>query len=66
MMTTRIKIYAWNEQEAGKLAAKLNLALRHWEYAGKSDLPWDSCWANVGSAMDDLQRMEFQYEQLGG
>jgi hypothetical protein len=65
-MTTRIKIYAWNHQEAMKLAADLNLALRHWEYAGKSEHDWISRWADVGSAMDDLQRMEFQYEQLGG
>lgn len=63
-MTTRIKIYAWNEQEAGKLAASLNLALRHWEYAGKSDLPWQSMFANVGDAMEVLQKTERQYESL--
>lgn len=47
-----------------KLAAGLNLALRHWEYAGKSELPWRSSWANVGDAMEVLQNTEWQYESL--
>lgn len=63
-MTTRIKIYAWNHGEAAKLAADLNLAIRHWEYAGKSELPWNSRWANVGDAMEELQDTEFRYESV--
>lgn len=61
---TRIPIYAPDEWQAAKLAAHLNLALRHWEYAGPSTWALAPVWADVGSAMDILQRKEWALGDL--
>lgn len=51
----KINIYAPTYKQASDLAAKMNLALRHWEYAAA----WQAgpeTWADVGSVMDEYQQ----------
>lgn len=58
----RIKIYAGDMYAAGQLASKMNLALRHWEYAGED---WRKIeWADVGKVMDRYEEMEDRIRRL--
>jgi hypothetical protein len=58
----KIQIWASTVQRAGELAATMNLAVRHWEYAGKD---WrDIEWADVGLVMDRYAEMEDRIRRL--
>ena len=48
----RIQIYAPSILDAGKLAATMNLSLRHWDYAGADERIPEWTWADVGTVMD--------------
>jgi hypothetical protein len=58
----RIQIYAEDMHFASQLAAKMNLSLRHWDYAGKDWRGID--WANVGALMDKFAEMEDRVRRL--
>lgn len=53
----KIQIYGASYWAAAKLAATMNLSLRHWEYAGESVL---GTWADAGTVMDDYQELEYK------
>ena len=60
----KIKVYAPDYHMAARCAAGLNLALRHWEYAGESDYSYYPTWADVGSVMDEYLDLEWRMEEL--
>lgn len=57
-MPNKIPIYASNYYAAAKLAATMNLSLRHWEWAGVSNLGSRITWANVGDVLDSIDTTE--------
>ncbi len=61
-MPVKIPIWAPSFREAAKLAAEMNLSLRHWEYAGQSEHNWALVWADVGKVMDAYRDVFFARE----
>ena len=60
----KIAVYAPNLREAGRLAADMNLALRHWYWAGESAFFRLGTWADVGMVMDEYQELYYMYAQV--
>ena len=60
----KIKIYARTYHEAAKLAAQMNLSLRHWQYEGPSEYAALDPWADVGTVMDEYRDMAYEHRKL--
>ena len=60
----KVKIYAPDWRAAAMLAADMNLALRHWEWASESTFSRLDTWADVGSVMDHLEKLEWHLKGL--
>lgn len=58
----KINIYAPTYRQASDLAAKMNLALRHWEYAAAGGAG-AAAWADVGSIMDEYQQLRNAFDR---
>lgn len=58
----RIQIWAEDYEAAAEFAAKMNLRLRQWDYAGKD---WQGVeWADVDTVMDAFADMEDRIRRL--